>query len=313
MLLGLETIPELHKLVFILVATAYVVSIIGNFMVIVIIQIDSRLHTPMYFFLMNLALIEILYTTAITPNTLKNLLEKDKRISFSGCFIQMFVFITLGGSECVLLGTMAYDRYIAICHPLYYSTIMNQSLCINLALICWTIGLLNSLVHTILTSRLSYCNDRLIKHYFCEIPPLLKIACKDTTVNELVVFLVGGCVIVGSLILTLVSYVFVIDAVMVIPGLTGKQKAFSTCTSHLVVVTIFFGTVIFTYLRPTSHSSTNKDHVISLTYSVLTPLINPIIYSYRNKDFQKALEKTLQFVFSVKMRHLVNNENGCKF
>ncbi|XP_075425356.1 olfactory receptor 5AP2-like [Ascaphus truei] len=298
-LLGLGTTPELQKVLFAVFVIAYIMTIVGNAMVIVIIRLDSRLHTPMYFFLVNLALLEILYTTAITPNTLRNFLDEEKRISFAGCFIQMFVFITLGGSECVLLGTMAYDRYVAICHPLLYTTTMNQSLCLHLALFSWTTGFLNSLVNTIFTAILPFCHDRLIKHYFCEIPPLLKISCKDTHVNELIVFLFGGSVIVGSLLLTLVSYVFVIAAVMRIPSLTGKRKAFSTCTSHLMVVSIFFGTVIFTYLRPTSHSYFDQDQLVSVVYGVLTPLINPIIYSFRNKDFQRALRKIWKFGFAV--------------
>ncbi|XP_053555876.1 olfactory receptor 8H1-like [Bombina bombina] len=297
--LGLETTPELQKVLFIVLALLYILSVIGNFTVLVIIRTDRRLHTPMYFFLLNLALIEILYTTSITPNTLKNLLEEEKIISFAGCFIQMFLFATLGSSECVLLGVMAYDRYVAICHPLLYTKIMNQHLCVCLALVCWMIGFINSLIHTVFTSILPYCHSRIIKHYFCEIPPLLNISCKDTYVNEILIFLVGGCVIVGSLILTFISYIFVIAAVMRISTVTGKQKAFSTCTSHLIVVTIFFGTVICTYLRPNSHSFSRQDEIISLAYGVVTPLINPIIYSFRNKDFQHALEKVFHFVFQV--------------
>ncbi|XP_053555874.1 olfactory receptor 1019-like [Bombina bombina] len=294
--LGLETVSELKILIFTVLALIYILSVIGNFTVLVIIRTDSRLHTPMYFFLLNLALIEILYTTSITPNTLKNILKDEKRISFAGCFIQMFLFATLGSSECVLLGVMAYDRYVAICHPLLYTKIMNQPFCFCLALICWIIGIANALPHTTLTSMLPYCNSRIIKHYFCEIPPLLNISCKDTYVNKILVFLLGGCIILGSLTLTLISYIFVIAAVMRISSLTGKQKAFSTCTSHLIVVTIFFGTVTCNYLRPNSYSFSSQDKVISLVYVVLTPFINPIIYSLRNKDFQRALEKVFQFV-----------------
>ncbi|XP_053555872.1 olfactory receptor 5M11-like [Bombina bombina] len=300
--LGLETAPELKNFIFTVLALIFILSVIGNFTVLVIIRTDCRLHTPMYFFLLNLALIEILYTTSITPNTLKNLLEEEKRISFAGCFIQMFLFVTLGGSECVLLGIMAYDRYVAICHPLLYTTIMNQPRCVCLALVCWIIGFTDSLLHTTLTSVLPYCHSRIIKHYFCDIPPLLNISFKDTYVNEILVFLVGGCIIVGSLTLTLISYIFVIVAVMRISSLTGKQKAFSTCTSHLIVVTIFFGTVICTYLRPNAHSFSSQDKVISLVYVVVTPFINPIIYSFRNKDFQRALEKVFQFVVAKKMK-----------
>ncbi|XP_063312552.1 olfactory receptor 5AP2-like [Pelobates fuscus] len=299
-LLGIETSPALQTLLFVLFAIIYILTVVGNFTVLVIICLDSRLHTPMYFFLVNLALIEILYTTAITPNNLKNILNEDKTISFVGCFVQMFTFVTLGGSECVLLGVMAYDRYVAICHPLLYNTIMNQFVCVLLTLTSWTIGFLDSVVQTTLTALLPFCHSHLIKHYFCEIPPLLKISCKDTHINELVVFFLGGCVIVSSLLLTLISYVCVIAAVLQIPSQKGKRKAFSTCSSHLIVVIIFFGTVVFTYLRPASHSLYGQDHVISLVYGVVTPLLNPIIYCLRNKDFQKAVEK----VFFITKRNL---------
>ncbi|XP_063799896.1 olfactory receptor 5V1-like [Pseudophryne corroboree] len=269
-------------------------TIAGNSMVIAVVSLDPHLHTPMYFFLFNLAVIELLYTNVVIPNTLRNLLNEDKNISFVGCFIQMFAFITLGGSECVLLGIMAYDRYVAICKPLLYTIMMNMSLCIYLVVMCWVIGCVNSLVNTVLTATLPYCHDRLIRHYFCEIPPLLKIACKNTHTNELVVFLVGGFVMVGPFLLTLISYSFVISAVIKIPSATGKRKAFSTCTSHLMVVTIFYGTIILTYLRPPSQSFYNHDHIVSLAYAIVTPLINPFIYSFRNKDVQSALRKIIQ-------------------
>ncbi|KAM4707043.1 olfactory receptor 2G3-like [Discoglossus pictus] len=266
----------------------------GNLMVIVIIRLDSRLYTPMYFFLQNLALIEILYTSAVTPNTLKNLLDKNKTISFAGCLIQMFIFISLGGSECLLLGTMAYDRYVAICHPLLYTTIMNPYLCLRLAMICWFAGLGNALLHTTLTSQLPFCHNFHINHYFCEIPSILKISCQDTRINEMLIFIFGGSITVSSLILTLVSYACIVATVLRISGKTVKYKTFSTCTSHLMVVSIFFGTVIFIYLRPVTQSSTDQDRVVSLAYGVLTPLFNPIIYSFRNQEFQLAFQKVLQ-------------------
>ncbi|XP_073463434.1 olfactory receptor 5V1-like [Aquarana catesbeiana] len=269
-------------------------TIAANSMVIFVVCFNSHLHTPMYFFLVNLAIIELLYTTVITPNALIDLLNENQQISFVGCFVQMFTFITLGGSECILLGIMAYDRYVAICQPLLYTAIMKKSLCIYMTITCWTIGFINSVVNTVLTAILPYCHDRLIRHYFCEIPPLLKISCKNTYSNELVVFLLGGSVIVGSLLLTLISYIFVIRAVIKIPSASGKRKTFSTCTSHLLVVSIFFGTVILTYLRPSSQSFSNKDHIISISYALVTPLINPLLYTIRNKDVQRALWRILQ-------------------
>ncbi|KAM4808025.1 olfactory receptor 5V1-like [Rhinophrynus dorsalis] len=257
---------------------------------------DRHLHTPMYHFLVNLSLLEILYTTTIIPNTLSMFLNGNNRISFAGCFIQIFIFVTLGGSECLLLCTMAYDRYVAICKPLLYSTIMNQSLCLYLALTCWTIGFLNSLLHTGLASTLPFCHNRKIDHYFCEIPSLLKLTCKDTHVNEMLILFFGGILIVGSLTLTLISYTCIISTVLKISSITGIHKTFSTCTSHLMVVSIYFGTVIFIYLRPTSQSSTDQNRVISVVYGVLTPLFNPIIYSFRNQEFRRALQKLLHVI-----------------
>ncbi|KAE8633909.1 hypothetical protein XENTR_v10002134 [Xenopus tropicalis] len=294
MLLGLGARPALQNLIFVLFFVAYIATLFGNFMVIVIIRQDFRLQTPMYFFLVNLSVLEILYTTTVIPFTLRMLLDKNKRISFAGCFTQMFIFISLGGSECILLGTMAYDRYVAICHPLRYTTIMKPSACYCLAMICWSTGFLNSLVHTVLTVMLPFCHDRKIKHYFCEIPSILKLSCKDTKVNEMLIFFMGGSMTVGSLTLTLVSYACIIAAVLKIPSIIGRHKAFSTCASHLVVVSIFFGTVIFIYILPNSQSLSDQNQVISVVYSVLTPLFNPIIYSLRNHEFQRAVVKVLQ-------------------
>nr|DBA22719.1 TPA: hypothetical protein GDO54_013729 [Pyxicephalus adspersus] len=255
---GLVTKPEYKMWVFLTITFAYIMTVATNSMVIGVVCFDSRLHTPMYFLLVNLAIIKLL---------------KTKTNSFVGCFVQMFTFITLGGSECILLGVMAYDRYVAICQPLLYTTIMNKSLCIYMTISCWTIGLITAIVNTALTATLPYCHDRLIRHYFCEIPPLLKISCKNTYINELVVFLNGGSVILGSLPLTLISYTFVIQAVIKVPSASGKEKAFSMCSSHLLV------------------SIYNKDHIFSLAYAVVTPFINPLLYSFRNKDVQRALWK----------------------
>lgn len=194
--LGLATLPAYQTWVFIAITLAYIMTIAANSMVITVIIFDSHLHTPMYFFLVNLAIIELLYTTAITPNTLGNLLNEDKRISFIGCFAQMFTFLILGGSECILLGIMAYDRYVAICQPLLYTAIMNRSVCFYMIIICWTIGFITSAVNTVLTAQLPYCHDRLIRHYFCEVPPLLKMSCKNTYINQLMVFfLVAVCLL----------------------------------------------------------------------------------------------------------------------
>ncbi|XP_053304078.1 olfactory receptor 6N2-like [Spea bombifrons] len=221
----------------------------GNLMVIVIIRLDPRLHIPMYFFLVNLSFIEMLYTTTIIPNSLKNFLYEDKHISYEGCFTQMFFFIGSGSSECALLSAMAYDRYIAICLPLVYSNYMNHSSCVKLVLVSWTIGFLNSLVHTVYTATLPFCKDNRISHFFCDIPPLLTLSCKDTRPNKLVSVLVGGTLIVGSLIFICISYFCIVRAILKISRSNARYKTFSTCVCHLTVVVIFFALGTKTFRR----------------------------------------------------------------
>ncbi|XP_075720760.1 olfactory receptor 5F1-like [Rhinoderma darwinii] len=293
MLLGLVTTPLSQLVLFVAFFAIYALTITGNLMIIVIIQQESCLHKPMYFFLANLSFLEIFYTSAITPNGLRNLLQDHKAISFVGCFTQMFFFVALGSSECVLLTVMAYDRYVAICQPLFYSTCMNPTLCVQLLCLSWGIGFLNSLVHTVYTAMLPFCKDHLIRHFFCDIPSLLKLSCRDTYPNQLVSIFVGGSVIVGSFMLTLLSYIYILRVVLRIPSKKGRQKAFSTCGSHLIVVTLFFGTVILTYILPGSDSYNEQKRVLSVMYGVMTPLINPIIYSFRNIDFQNAINKRI--------------------
>ncbi|KAG9465565.1 hypothetical protein GDO78_018088 [Eleutherodactylus coqui] len=248
-LLGLVTAPLSQIVLFVVFSVIYALTITGNLTIIAIIKQESHLHKPMYFFLANLSFLEIFYTSAITPKALRNLLQESKSISFVGCFTQMFFFVALGSSECVLLTVMAYDRYIAICQPLFYSAPM-----------------------------LPFCKDHLIRHFFCDIPSLLKLSCRDTYPNELVATFVGG---------------FVIVVVLRIRSEKGRQKAFSTCGSHLIVVTIFFVTVILTYILPGSDSYNEQKKVLSVMYGVMTPLINPIIYSFRSADFQKAINKRI--------------------
>ncbi|KAG9463346.1 hypothetical protein GDO78_021939 [Eleutherodactylus coqui] len=278
---------------FVMFSVIYALTITGNLIIIVIIKEEYHLHKPMYFFLANLSFLEIFYTSTITPNGLRNLLQDSITISFVGCFTQMFFFIALGSSECVLLTVMAYDRYIAICQPLFYSTRMNPSLCVQLLCLSWGIGFLNSLVHTVYTAMLPFCKDHLIRHFFCDFLSLLKLSCRDTYPNELVASFVGGCVVITGLMLTLLSYIKITKVVLRIPSKKGRKKAFSTCGSHLIVVTIFFGTLIITYMLPGSDSANEQKKVLSVMYGVMTPLINPIIYSFRNADFQKAINKRI--------------------
>ncbi|KAM5191639.1 olfactory receptor 8I2-like [Mantella aurantiaca] len=293
-LLGLVSEQALQKVLFVVFCFIYMMTIIGNLMIIIIIRYDSHLHKPMYFFLANLSFLEMFYTTAITPNSLKNFLQENRSISFVGCFTQMFFFIGLGSSECVLLSTMAYDRYVAICQPLLYSVIMNPSFCIQLTVLSWSIGFSNSLVHTVYTATLPFCRERSINHFFCDIPSVAEISCSEKFVNELVSSLVGGCVIVASFTLILISYVCILRAVLRIKSASGRQKAFSTCGSHLLVVVLFFGTVILTYVLPGSLSYNEQKRVLSVMYGIVTPFMNPFIYSLRNNDFQNAINNKIR-------------------
>ncbi|XP_069610341.1 olfactory receptor 8I2-like [Ranitomeya imitator] len=288
-LLGLIRTPSLQKIFFGFFLIIYSMTVLGNLLIIFVIRSDSRLHKPMYYFLANLSVLEIFYTTTITPNTLRNFLTEDRSISFAGCFTQMFFFVALGGSECVLLSVMAYDRYIAICKPLLYSNYMNSSFCFKLVLLSYFVGSVNSLVHTVFASVLPYCKKHQVDHFFCDIPAVLKLSCRDTYPNELVSLLVGGFVVIGSLVLTLVSYICILRAVLNIQNMSQIPKAFSTCGSHLLVVTLYFGTIISTYMLPGYNTSTEQNRVLSVAYGIITPLMNPVIYSFRNADFLKAI------------------------
>uniref|UniRef100_A0A6J0UQR0 Olfactory receptor n=1 Tax=Pogona vitticeps TaxID=103695 RepID=A0A6J0UQR0_9SAUR len=290
-LLGLSSNPEAQMLLFTLFLIFYLVALVGNVLILLIINLDRRLHNPMYFFLGNLSVVDIGYTTSTVPKMLMNYLSQDKRISLAGCLSQMYFFISFGGVECLLLGVMAYDRYAAICHPLHYNVLMSPKICASLAGASWILGLSNSGVHAGMMSRLSFCKNNIIQHFFCDIPPLFQLSCSDTMPNQIATFVVGGGVIMGSFLVTLVSYVYIVVAILRIRTKEGRRKAFSTCASHLTVVNIYFGTIIFTYIRPNTTYSQEQDRVLPVLYGILTPMLNPIIYSLRNKDVQGVLRK----------------------
>nr|XP_034957304.1 olfactory receptor 1020-like [Zootoca vivipara]XP_034991315.1 olfactory receptor 1020-like [Zootoca vivipara] len=293
-LLGLSNNPEAQIILFGFFLVIYLVALIGNILIFLIISLDNRLHNPMYFFLANLSVVDIGYTTSTVPKMLMNYLSKDKSISLAGCFSQMYFFISFGGIECLLLGVMAYDRYAAICHPLHYSVLMSPKVCAWLAAAAWILGLSNSGVHSGLMSHLSFCRDNVIQHFFCDIPPLFQLSCSDTQVNQIATFVVGGGVIMGSFLVTLVSYVYIVLTILRIRTKEGRLKTFSTCASHLTVVSIYFGTIIFTYIRPNSTYSQEQDRALPVLYGILTPMLNPIIYSLRNKNVQGAFRKVMQ-------------------
>ncbi|XP_063159070.1 olfactory receptor 5AP2-like [Candoia aspera] len=293
-LLGLSSDPQVELILFGVFLIIYLVAVVGNILILLVVSLDVRLHNPMYFFLGNLSVVDIGYTTSTVPKMLMNYLSNDKRISFLGCLSQMYFFIAFGGIECLLLGIMAYDRYAAICHPLHYGVLMRPKVCVWLAVAAWVLGLSNSGVHTGLMTLLSFCQDNVIQHFFCDIPPLFQLSCTDIQTNQIATFVVGGGVIMGSFLVTLLSYIYIVLAILRIRTKEGRRKAFSTCASHLTVVNIYFGTIIFTYIRPNSTYSQEQDHALPVLYGILTPMLNPMIYSLRNKDVQGALRKIIQ-------------------
>ncbi|XP_066487377.1 olfactory receptor 5AR1-like [Tiliqua scincoides] len=288
-LLGLSSDPEVQLILFGLFLLCYLVAVGGNTLILLIIALDSRLHNPMYFFLGNLSVVDIGFTSSTVPKMLISYLSQDKRISLAGCFSQMYFFISFGG----VLGVMAYDQYAAICHPLHYGVFMNPKACVWLAASAWILGLTNSGVHSGMMSLLSFCWDNVIRHFFCDVPPQFQLSCSDTQANQIATFVVGGGVIMGSFLVTLVLYVYIVSAIVRIRTKEGRLKAFSTCASHLTVVNIYFGTIIFTYIHPNSTYSQEQDRIFSVLYEILTPMLNPIIYSLRNKDVQGALRKAM--------------------
>lgn len=292
-LLVLSSIPYLQVIYFLIFLIIYTITLSGNVFLIVIVRIDSQLHTPMYFFLTNLSFIDICFSSTIVPKILVNTLSQDKSISFLGCASQMYFSLALGATECIILAVMAYDRYVAICNPLRYQIIMHKRLCISLVAFSWTVSFLNSMIHAAFTFQLPYCKSKLVNHFFCEMPPLFRLSCRDTLFNEVAVYISGGIIALFSFLLTLISYFHIISTILKIRSNKGRYKAFSTCGSHLAVVCLYYGTIAFMYLRPRSSYSPERDRAISMLYTVVTPMLNPIIYSIRNKDVKGTLKRRL--------------------
>ncbi|XP_069828327.1 olfactory receptor 5AP2-like [Dendropsophus ebraccatus] len=290
-LLGLTDNPKLEVILFILFLIFYIITLTGNLGILVAIRADSRLHTPMYFFLNNLSFLDLCYATIITPKTLVNFMSKSKTIGYKECAVQMYFFAASVTTECFLLGIMAYDRYVAICNPLLYSVVMNKKICIQLVAGAYTLGYLNATLHTITTFRLPFCKTNKIDHFYCDVPPLLKLSCTKTTMNEILMFIFGGFAETSSLTTIIVSYTYIITSILRMRSADGRKKAFSTCGSHFTAVTIFYSTILFMYLRPASTYSMSQDRVASVFYSVIIPMLNPLIYSLRNNDVAQALKK----------------------
>ncbi|XP_074143110.1 olfactory receptor 13C7-like [Sminthopsis crassicaudata] len=307
-LLGLSGHPKLETTLFVLILWMYLVILLGNGVLITATIYDSHLHTPMYFFLGNLSFLDICYTTSSVPLILVSFLIPRKSISFASCAIQMSLSFAMGATECILLSMMAFDRYVAICNPLRYPVIMNKTVYVSMAVCSWTAGAVDSIIQTSLAVQLPFCGANVIDHFVCEILAVLKLACGDITINVLTMTGSNLIFLVFPLISISISYVFILATILKIPSAEGKRKAFSTCSAHLTVVIIFYGTIFFMYAKPKAKDSVNADKeditdkLISLFYGVVTPMLNPIIYSLRNKDVKAAVKNILgQKCFPEKM------------
>ncbi|XP_054997420.1 olfactory receptor 2A12-like [Sorex araneus] len=294
-LLGFQVDPELEAFLFGLFLLFYCLTLIGNGVILALIFLDSRLHTPMYFFLSSLAIVDMSFASSIVPKMLPlaNLLVRKKTMSFAPCVLQTFLYLAFAITECTSLVVMSYDRYVAICHPLHYTVIMSWRVCTVLAATCWVFSFLLALVHVTLLLRLPFCGRRTINHFFCQILAILKLACADTRLNQVVVFIGSVLVLVGPLCLVLVSYTRILVAILKIQSGEGRKKAFSTCSSHLCVVGLFFGNAIVMYMTPKSSHSEGQRKILSLFYCLFNPMLNPLIYSLRNKEVKGALRRVL--------------------
>ncbi|XP_057584425.1 olfactory receptor 5W2-like [Hippopotamus amphibius kiboko] len=289
--LGITGNTENNMTLFTIFLLVYLIDLLANLGMILLIRMDPQLHTPMYFFLSHLSFCDLCYSTAIGPKMLVDLFAKNRSIPFYGCALQFLIFCTFVDSECLLLAVMAYDRYKAISNPLLYAVSMSSRVCSLLMAGVYLVGMADALIHTTLAFRLCFCGSNEINHFFCDVPPLLLLSCSDTQVNELVIFMVFGFIELSTISGVLVSYCYIIMSVLKIHSAEGRFKAFSTCTSHLTAVAIFQGTILFMYFRPSSSYSLDQDKMNSLFYTLVIPMLNPLIYSLRNKDVKEALEK----------------------
>ncbi|XP_029435421.1 olfactory receptor 6Q1-like [Rhinatrema bivittatum] len=293
-ILGFQNLQELHNLLFIVFLILYILTITGNVIILSVVRIDRQLHTPMYFFLSNLSILEITYTSVVVPKMLSLFLTGNNVISFTACMTQLLLFFFLGASECFLLAVMAYDRYLAICDPLHYASIMHSKVCIQLAVASWMLGFLTTFIPIILISRLSFCGPNVINHFFCDAPPILKLSCSDTHMTDIVDLICSSTVIVCSFALILVSYYNIMVTILKMTTAKGKRKALSTCASHLTSVVIFYAPGLFLYVRPEASSAFDSNKVVSLLNTIVSPVLNPMIYSLRNQEVKATLRKLIR-------------------
>ncbi|XP_008830386.1 olfactory receptor 5B3-like [Nannospalax galili] len=295
-LLGLTNAPELQVPLFLMFTLIYFINMAGNLGMLMLILWDSRLHTPMYFFLGNLSLVDVFYSSAVTPTAVTGLLAGKQVISYNVCAAQMFLFAAFATAEDLLLAAMAYDRYAAVCKPLHYSTTMTTRACVCLTTACYAGGFLNASIHTGDTFSLSFCKSSVVHHFFCDVPAVMVLSCSDRHVSEMVLVYAASFVICSALLVILISYTFIFITIFKMRSASGYQKAMSTCVSHFTAVSIFYGTLIFMYLQPSSSHSMDTDKTVSVFYTMVIPMLNPLVYSLRNKEvksaFKKAVEKT---------------------
>nr|XP_014426063.1 olfactory receptor 1038-like [Pelodiscus sinensis] len=288
---GLTDRPELQVPLFVLFLLIYIVTIVGNGGMILLITIEPRLHTPMYFFLRSLSFCDLCYSTVIVPKMLQHFLAERKSISYTACAVQIYLLVFFSDTECLLLAVMAYDRYAAICNPLLYTVTMSRWRCNQLVAGCYALGVVDASILTCFTFRLSFCRSNVLNYFCCDIPPVLALSCSDTSISEVVLFASMCYIVVSSFVIILLSYICIISSILQIRSAEGRRKAFSTCTFHLVTVAIFHGTLFFIYLRPTSSYSLDTDKIASVFYTAVIPMLNPLIYSLRNTEVKHALNK----------------------
>ncbi|XP_031801170.1 olfactory receptor 5AS1-like [Sarcophilus harrisii] len=290
---GFTDYLPLRITLFLLFLIIYVLTLVGNIGLIALVNIDSNLQTPMYYFLSNLSFLDLSYSTAIAPKMLVNFLSSKKNISLYGCALQMYFFACFADAECLILAAMAFDRYAAICNPLMYSTLMSRKVCVFFIVLAYFSGSMTSLVHVSLTFGLPFCRSHVINHFFCDIPPLLALSCANTTLNEVLLFALCGFIQTSTFVIIFISYFFILIAILRIKSTEGRRKAFSTCASHLTAVTLLYGSVTFSYIQPSSQYSMEQEKISAVFYTLIIPMLNPLIYSLRNKEVKDAVKRSI--------------------
>ncbi|XP_078502833.1 olfactory receptor 5J3-like [Lissotriton helveticus] len=293
-LLGMSNKLELQPVLFIVFLLVYIITLFGNVGMILLVWVSDSLQTPMYFFIAQLSFVDLWYSCTVNPRMLADFLSLQRTISILGCFVQLFFFGSFATTECFIIAVMAYDRYLAVCNPLLYSLLMNSTLTGKLLFSAYCGGFLHGLIHTCGVVRLRYCGPNLIPHFVCDLPQLLRLSCSDTSLNVVFIFVFGGIAAMGSLIIVVVSYTFILMAVLKIRSREGRQRAFSTCTSHFTCVSLSYGTIFTMYFRPKSIYLPGLDAIASVCYAILVPMVNPLIYSLRNSEVKGALRKVIQ-------------------